>query len=33
MQRPNDAHIFLPRTDEAEVLSRVENMLFDAMGN
>ena len=33
MQRPNDAHIFLPRTDEAEVLSRVENMLFDAMGD
>ena len=31
MQRPNDAHISLPRTDEAEVLSRVENMLFDAM--
>ena len=23
MQRPNDAHIFLPRTDEAKVLSRV----------
>lgn len=33
MQRPNDAHIFLPRTDEAKVLSRVENMLFDAMGD
>jgi len=33
MQRPNDAHISLPRTDEAEVLSRVENMLFDAMGD
>ncbi len=33
MQRPNDAHIFLPRTDEAEVFSRVENMLFDAMGD
>lgn len=33
MQRPNDAHIFPPRTDEAEVLSRVENMLFDAMGD
>lgn len=33
MQRPNDAHIFLPRTDEAEVLSRVENMQFDAMGD
>ena len=33
MQRPNDAHIFLPRTDEAEVLSRVENMLFDAIGD
>ena len=31
MQRPNDAHISLPRTDEAEVLSRIENMLFDAM--
>ena len=30
MQRPNDAHISLPRTDEAEVLSRIENM-FDAM--
>ena len=33
MQRPNDAYISLPRTDEAEVLSRVENMLFDAMGD
>ena len=31
MQRPNDAHISLPRTDEVEVLSRIENMLFDAM--
>lgn len=31
MQRPNDAHISLPRTDEAEVLSKIENMLFDAM--
>lgn len=31
MQRPNDAHISLPRTEEAEVLSRIENMLFDAM--
>ena len=31
MQRPNDALISLPRTDEAEVLSRVENMLFEAM--
>jgi len=25
--------ISLPRTDEAEVLSRIENMLFDAMGD
>ena len=31
MQRPNDAHISLPRTEEVEVLSRIENMLFDAM--
>lgn len=31
MQRPNGAHISLPRTDEAEVLSSLENMLFSAM--
>lgn len=31
MQRPNDAHISQPRTEEVEVLSRIENMLFDAM--
>lgn len=31
MQRSNDPYISLPRTDESEVLSRVENMLFDAM--
>lgn len=31
MQRPNDAHISLPRTDEAKVLSGIENMLFNAM--
>lgn len=28
-----DPTISLPRTDEAEVLSRIENMLFDAMGD
>jgi len=33
IQRPNDPYISLPRTNESEVLSRVENMLFDAMGD
>lgn len=33
MQRPNDTYIFLPRTDESEVLSRMENILSDAMGD